>query len=121
MTNRFKITGLRVYVVPSKASGGDYFKQASGHWLIDSLIANPMSGYAAYRDKRTSWGINVLGSLAVEIETEDGTIGVSAGSGGHPAAWLIHNHFRRFIVGEDARNINKIWDELFRASLPYGR
>ena len=42
-------------------------------------------------------------------------------SGGPPAAWLIKNHFARFIVGEDARNINRIWDEMYRASLPYGR
>ena len=118
MTNPFKIAALRVYVVPPKSTGGDYFNQAAGHWLIDSLIANPMSGYAEYRDRRTSWGISVLGSIADEIETESGAEGVAAGSGGMPAAWLIHNHFRRFVVGEDARNINKIWDELFRASLP---
>ena len=63
----------------------------------------------------------MLGSIVVEIETESGTVGVAAGSGGAPAAWLIANHFRRFLIGEDCRNINKIWDELFRASLPYGR
>ena len=38
-----------------------------------------------------------------------------------PAAWLIKNHFARFVVVEDARNVNKIWDQMFRASLPYGR
>ena len=80
-----------------------------------------MSGYAKYREKRSSWGIGVLGSLVVEIETEDGTIGVATGSGGVPAAWLIKQPFRRFLVGEDARNINRIWDEMYRASLPYGR
>jgi len=117
----FTIADLRVYLVDGTGSGGDYFQQSQGHWLIDSLIANPMSGYPAYRDKRTSWGISVLGSIVVEIETKDGTVGVAVGSGGAPAAWLIHNHFRRFVVGEDARNTNKIWDELFRASLPYGR
>ena len=63
----------------------------------------------------------MLGSLVVEIETEDGVVGVATGSGGAPAAWLIHHHFARFLVGEDARNINLIWDEMYRASLPYGR
>jgi L-rhamnonate dehydratase len=38
-----------------------------------------------------------------------------------PAAWLIKNHLARFVIGEDARNVNKIWDEMFRASMPYGR
>ena len=102
---------------------GTYFKPGENaeHWLIDSLIANPMSGYELYREKRISWGIDALGSLVVEIETAGGGVGRAAGSGGAPAAWLIHNHFARFLVGEDARNVNKIWDELFRASLPYGR
>lgn len=121
MNPKFKIADLRVHQVVSEGKGGDYFQQDKGHWLIDSLISNPMSGYPAYREKRSSWGIGVLGSIVVEIETEGGIVGVAAGSGGAPAAWLIHHHFRRFLVGEDARNINKIWDELFRASLPYGR
>jgi len=120
MADRFTITDIRAFVV-RKGGGGDYFQQQQGHWLIDSLIANPMSGHAAYRERRTSWGIDVLGSLVVEIETSDGTVGVAAGSGGVPAAWLVANHFRRFLVGEDVRNTNRIWDELYRASLPYGR
>jgi L-rhamnonate dehydratase len=104
------------------AQAGTYFKPGEAkHWLVDSLISNPMSGYAKYREKRSSWGIGVLGSLVVELETEDGTIGVATGSGGTPAAWIIKTHFARFLVGEDARNINRIWDEMYRASLPYGR
>jgi L-rhamnonate dehydratase len=62
-----------------------------------------------------------LGSFAVEIETEDGVTGVAAGSGGMPAAWLVRHHYSRFLVGQDARNINQIWDQMYRASLPYGR
>ena len=81
MTNKFKITDVRPFLV-REGAGGDYFQQSQGHWLIDSLIANPMSGYESYRNKRTSWGIDVLGSLVVEIETEGGTVGVAAGSGG---------------------------------------
>ncbi len=73
-----------------------------------------MSGYPKYREKRSSWGIGVLGSLVVEIETEDGTVGVATGSGGVPAAWMIKHHFARFVVGQDARNVNMIWDQLYR-------
>jgi L-rhamnonate dehydratase len=118
----FTITDVRVFTVSRAARGGDYFQQGGGtHWLVDSLISNPMSGYEKYKARRTSWGIDVLGSLVVEIETADGTTGVATGSGGAPAAWLIRHHFARFLVGEDARNINRIWDEMYRASLPYGR
>lgn len=122
MSSSFRIKDVRVFTLAPTAQAGTYFKPgAAKHWLVDSLISNPMSGYAKYRDKRSSWGIGVLGSLVVEIETEDGVVGVATGSGGEPAAWLIHNHFARFLVGEDARNINRIWDEMYRASLPYGR
>ena len=122
MSTAFRISAVRVFTLSPQATGGTYFNQGTAeHWLVDSLIANPMSGYAKYREKRSSWGIGVLGTLVVEIETADGTVGVAAGSGGAPAAWLIRHHFTRFLVGEDARNINRIWDEMYRASLPYGR
>jgi L-rhamnonate dehydratase len=121
VSRSFIISDLRVYTVASRGKGGDYFQQKQGHWVIDSLIANPMSGYPEYRDKRSSWGIGVLGSLVVELATADGVVGVATGHGGVPAAWLIKNHFARFVLGQDARNVNKLWDQMFRASLPYGR
>jgi L-rhamnonate dehydratase len=122
MNQAFRIKDIRAYTTRATEKAGTYFKPgASTHWLVDTLISNPMSGYPRYRDKRSSWGIGVLGSIVVEIETEDGTIGVATGSGGAPAAWMIHHHFARFLVGEDARKTNMIWDQLYRSSLPYGR
>jgi L-rhamnonate dehydratase len=122
VTNPFKIKHVRVFTTAPTAQAGTYFKAGDArHWLVDSLISNPMSGYAKYREKRSSWGIGVLGSVIVEIETETGATGIATGSGGVPAAWLIKHHFSRFLIGEDARNLNRIWDEMYRASLPYGR
>ena len=122
MSSAFRIRDLRVFTIAPGAKAGTYFKPGdSRHWLVDTLISNPMSGHPEYREKRSSWGIGVLGALVVEIETEDGTVGVATGSGGVPAAWLIRHHFARFVVGQDARNVNLIWDQLYRSSLPYGR
>lgn len=122
MSAAFRIKALRVYTLAANAKAGTYFKPGdSTHWLVDTLISNPMSGYPKYREKRSSWGIGVLGALVVEIESEDGTVGVATGSGGVPAAWMIRHHFSRFVVGQDARNVNLIWDQLYRSSLPYGR
>jgi L-rhamnonate dehydratase len=121
MTSRFRIASVRTYLVESQGDGGDYHRQKEGHWLIDTLISNPMSAYPEYKASRTSWGIGVLGSVVVEIETESGATGVATGFGGPPALWLIRNHFSRFLIGQDARNINRIWDQLFRASMFYGR
>ena len=82
MSSAFRIKEMRVYTVRPSETAGTYFKPgAAKHWLVDTLISNPMSGYEQYREKRSSWGIGVLGAIVVEIETEDGVTGVATGSG----------------------------------------
>lgn len=115
----YEIAAVHLYTVAE--GGGDYHRRDEGHWLVDSLIANPMSGYPAYRVSRTSWGIGVLGSIVVEVETRSGHRGVATGFGGPPALWLIREHFLRFLLGADARRTNMLWDQMHRASLFYGR
>jgi len=121
MTDRFRITDIRAYAVSASDTGGDYHRRSAGHWITDTLISNPMSHYPNYRASRTSWGIGTLGGVVVEIETANGTVGVATGLGGIPCCYLIENHFRRFLVGADARDTNRIWDQMHRASLFYGR
>jgi L-alanine-DL-glutamate epimerase-like enolase superfamily enzyme len=116
-----EIVDVRAYLVEGSGDGGDYHRQKGGHWIIDSLIANPMSGYAPYKASRTSWGIDVLGSIVVEIEDDKGNVGVSTGFGGPPACFIIENHLERFLTGADPRDLNRIWDQMFRASMFYGR
>ncbi len=113
------IKDVRAYVLEQTGSGGDYHDREAGHWLVDSLIATPMSAYPDYRQSRTSFGINVMNSIVVEIETSDGTVGVGAGQGGAPACYIIEKHFKRFLMGQDPRQLNRFWDQMFRASLYY--
>lgn len=94
-----KIKEIKTFIIQGVGSGGDYHNVKGGHWLIDSKISTPMSGYDAYRSSRTTWGINVLGSFCVEIEATDGTKGFATGFGGPPACWLTAEHFRRFLIG----------------------
>ena len=119
--NPFRIADVRAYSLSEPGVGGDYHDRAQGHWLVDSLISTPMSVYPEYKESRTSWGIAVLGSLVVEIETESGVVGVATGFGGDPACFLIEKHFRRFLVGADIRDTARLFDQMFRASMPYGR
>lgn len=121
MVGRFDIVDMRAYAVEAADSGGDYHRRSSGHWITDTLIANPMSHHPDYRATRSSWGIGSLGGVIVEIEAADGTVGIATGLGGIPCCYIIEKHFRRFLVGADARDTNRIWDQMHRASLFYGR
>jgi L-rhamnonate dehydratase len=116
-----QIREVRAYVIEPGEAGADYHNQQRGHWIIDSPIANPMSVYEKYKASRASWGINALGAVVVEVELEDGTVGVGTGTGGEPACFIIERHLSRFVVGQDPRNVELMWDQMWRATLPYGR
>ncbi len=114
------ICDVRAYIVDA-SGGADYHDQSQGHWIIDTPIANPMSVYEEYKSSRVSWGINALGSVIVEVELDNGTTGVGISTGGEPACFIIERHLKRFLVGQSPYNIELIWDQMWRATLPYGR
>ncbi len=68
-------------------------------------IATPMSRYPEYRQSRQSFGINVLGTLVVEIEAEDGTIGFAVTTGGEPACYIVEKHLARFLEGRSPTDL----------------
>jgi L-rhamnonate dehydratase len=113
-----RIREVRAFVV--RGGGADYHDQAAGHW-IDDHIATPMSRWSEYRRSRQSFGINVLGSLVVEIEAVDGTIGFAVTTGGEPAAFLVERHFARFLEGRQPEERETIWEQMYLASQYYGR
>jgi L-rhamnonate dehydratase len=115
---RPRIAAVRALVL--QAAGADYHDQPAGHW-IDGQIATPMSRYPEYRLTRSSFGLNVLGSVIVEVEADDGTVGVGVSTGGPPACWIVEQHLARFVEGQDPRRIELIWDQLWRATMFYGR
>ena len=100
--------------------GGDYHAQEAGHWIVGE-IATPMSLYPQYRQSRSSWGLDVLGTVVVELEARDGTTGFGVSTGGSVASWIILHHLSRFIVGQSPWDIEKMWDQMYRATLYYGR
>jgi len=78
-----RIKHIRAFTV--RGGGADYHDQIGTHW-IDDHIATPMSKYPEFRESRQSFGINVLGTLVVEIEATDGTIGFAVTTGGEIGA-----------------------------------
>lgn len=113
-----RITSVQALV--ARGGGADYHDQDDGHW-IDSQIATPMSKYPRYRAQRKSFGLNVLGSMIVRLQADDGSVGFAPTTGGPPAAWIVENHLARFIEGAPVDQIETIWDQMYSASLFYGR
>lgn len=113
--SNLKITAVRI-IHPRSKEPENYWG-----WLQNTVIANPMSIYPEYKAKRSSWRSESMRSLWVEIETNQGIKGWGKAAGGGAAAFIIEEHFRGLLLGENPLNVERLWDILFRASLPYGR
>ncbi|RKP58437.1 L-rhamnonate dehydratase [Pararobbsia silviterrae] len=113
-----KIAHVRAFTV--RGGGADYHDQDDGHW-IDDHIATPLARYPEYRQSRRSFGINVLGTLVVEIEASDGTVGFAVTTGGEIGAFIVEKHLARFLEGQLVTDIEKMWDLMYNGTLYYGR
>lgn len=98
--------------------GGDYHDQGGGHW-IDDHIATPMSKYKEYEQSRQSFGINVLGTLVVEVEASDGTTGFAISTAGEIGCFIVENHLSRFIEGKRVDDIKLIHDQMINSTHYY--
>lgn len=115
---RHRIAQIRAYTV--RGQGADYHDQSGYHW-IDDHIATPMSVYPEHRESRQSFGINVLGTLVVEVEADDGTTGFAVTTAGEIGAWIVEKHLSRFVEGAYVTDLERIWDQMYRSTLFYGR
>ena len=121
-----KITGFKLYTIKSGDTGARGAAQGEsqywgGGWQARSLISNPMSVHPQYSKVRTLWMGPGQDPYAIEIETDKGVTGscVNYGGGAFSCA-VIDQHFRRFLIGQDPFNIELIWDQMNRSTLPYG-
>jgi len=112
------IKEVRAYTV--RGGGADYHDQQGYHW-IDDHVSTPMARYPEYRDSRRSFGLNVLGTLVVEVEADNGTIGFAVTTGGEIGAYIVEKHLARFVEGRKVTEIEKIWDQMYFATQFYGR
>jgi L-alanine-DL-glutamate epimerase-like enolase superfamily enzyme len=110
-----QIQDVRLYLVKhSDASSTD--------WRTEAKVANPMSDFEAYSAQRASWMGPGQDPFAVEITAADGTTGVALNSAGGPLACeVVDGHFRRFIEGANAFDRERIWEQMYRSTLPYGQ
>ncbi|MCC7499285.1 MAG: hypothetical protein IT160_17010 [Bryobacterales bacterium] len=121
-----KITDVKVYRIRSGNTGekGARFGESQywgGGWQTHALIANPMSVYPDYASVRTRWMGPGQDPYAIEIFTDDGVVGAAVNYGGGPfACAVIQQHFRRFLIGQDPFDIERLWDQMYRSVMPYG-
>ncbi len=73
-------------------------------WLGDTVIANPMSIYPKYYERRSSWTAP-FPSMIVTIDTDEGIQGISVADGGYAVQTIIESHFSRLLLGEDPFDI----------------
>eukprot|EP01048_Picozoa_sp_COSAG05_P015206 COSAG05_NODE_1807_length_4044_cov_3.445881_1_plen_466_part_00 len=135
-----RIAAVRAWIQEDSLPGGESFPPRNsveaeekttggihglGRW-IDGVapwppICNPMSVYDQYNGPRSTWGIGVHGLVVCEVVAEDGAYGCGITTGGEAACWIIERHLSRFVEGQDPRDIELMWDQMWRASMPYGR
>lgn len=89
-------------------------------WVAAAQVANPMSIYPRYKERRSSWTPAWGSDVLVRLVTDEGHVGLGSPIPA-PARTIIDGHFARLLVGEDPFDIERLWDQLYRASLPYGR
>lgn len=121
-----RITKIQLYRVRSGELGekGAHFGESQywgGGWQAKALISNPMSIYPEYARSRTLWMGPGQDPYAIEIFTDDGASGFAINYGGGAfACAVIHQHFSRFLIDQDPFNIETIWDQMYRSTMPYG-
>jgi L-rhamnonate dehydratase len=91
-------------------------------WLTGSVIANPLSAYPEYFANRASW-FQTMSAGVIEIVLEDGTRGFGFIGGGKAsaAAVILDEQMRALIVGRSVFETELLQEQLYRASIFYGR
>jgi len=86
-------------------------------------IAHISAHYPRWRQTLGGWRPR-LWQIVVRVESDTGVVGYGYGGGGEAALPIVDGHFRELLTGravENTDDIAAIWDDLYRASIPYGR
>jgi L-rhamnonate dehydratase len=94
----------------------------AGSWLTESVIANPMSIYPEYWERRASW-FGAMTAAVISIATTDGVTGHGFVGGGRGDAVepLLAAQFRPMLLGKSIEEPTLLQEQLYRASIFHGR
>lgn len=84
-------------------------------------LVTPMAVYPEYRHPLSSW-FPADAMCVVEVETDDGLVGTGwCEDYARATSVIVEQHLSRLLVGADPRDRSRLWDQMFRSTLPYGR
>ncbi len=84
-------------------------------------LVTPLDTYTQFKDERGSWFWD-SGMAVVEIEADDGVVGVGwCEDGCDVIKSIVDRHLSRLVVGQNPFEVEGLFDRLFRATMPYGR
>jgi L-rhamnonate dehydratase len=106
-----RIVDVRTYVAPPPAAS----------WLNETQVSTPMSIYPQYQGRRSSWRGPNTQDVYIEVVSDEGLSGLGVTRGGIIVQTIIDHHLRALLLGMDHRDVELIWEQLFRATLAYGR
>ena len=106
-----RIVDIKTYIAPPPR----------GSWLNEVRVSTPMSIFPQYREKRGTWRGPNTQDVFVEVLTDEGVTGLGVTRGGVVIQAIIDQHLKGILLGADPRNIERLWEQMFRATLAYGR
>lgn len=119
--DELKITGVRIVQMRPTRPVPSYEPTADS-WSTGGVeVANPVSVYPKYKATRSLFMADPGGvsSFWVEITTDKGIKGY--GSGGPGGGPIVEGHLKKLLLGENALNIERLWDIMWRSTMHYGR
>jgi len=99
-----------------------HVRKMAGSWLTESVVANPMSIYPEFWERRSSW-FGTMSAGVIEVVLENGATGLGFMGGGraNAAAAVLDDQMRHLVIGKSVFDTELIQEQLYRASIFYGR
>jgi L-alanine-DL-glutamate epimerase-like enolase superfamily enzyme len=96
--------------------------------FVEFPLVTVMSKYEEYNNAegdnpqaRRKW-MGPVGDVVVEVETDAGITGVGHGNWATGAIeTIVDETLSKLVVGEDPRERERLWDIMYRATIPFGR
>jgi L-alanine-DL-glutamate epimerase-like enolase superfamily enzyme len=96
--------------------------------FVELPLVTVMSKYDEYRNAdgdnpqaRRKW-MGPVGEVVVEVETDAGLTGYGTGNWATGAiATIVEETLSKLLVGRDPERREKLWDIMYRATIPFGR